>query len=85
MEPLDTDLNYLPLGEDRPSSSASRTGILLIFPIIGFLMLLGLIGAALLQWNISDLVPALMGTLIVLFFAIIAGLFWALAPREKQA
>ena len=83
MEPLDTDLEYV-INEPRPSTPGSRVNALLIFPVLGALLILGFIGAAIFQWNLSDLIDSLVGLLLLLFFAFIAMLFWALYPRTHQ-
>ena len=84
MEPLDTDLEYV-INEPRPSTPGSRMNALLIFPILGALLILVFIGAAIFQWSLSDLIDSLVGVLLLLFFAFIAMLFWALAPRANRA
>ena len=84
MEPLDTDLEYV-INEPRPSTPGSRVNALLIFPVLGTLLVLVFIGSAIFQWNLSDLVDSLVGLLLVLFFAFIIMLFWALAPRSHQS
>ncbi len=84
MEPLDTDLEYV-VNEPRPSTPGYRMNALLIFPLLGVLLILVFIGAAVFQWSLSDLIDSLVGLLLVLFFAFIAMLFWALAPRSNQA
>jgi fumarate reductase subunit D len=82
VEPLDTDMEYMIRErEPRPASSGSRFSALLIFPVLGFLLLLTFFGAAAFQWNVSDLVDSLMGLLMVLFVVFLAMLFWAMAPR----
>ncbi len=84
MEPLDTDLEYV-MNEPRPSTPGSRMNALLIFPVLGTLLMLVFIGSAIFQWNLSDLIDSLVGLLLVLFFAFVIMLFWALAPRSHQA
>jgi UDP-N-acetylmuramyl pentapeptide phosphotransferase/UDP-N-acetylglucosamine-1-phosphate transferase len=84
MEPLDSDLEYT-LSEPRPSQPGSRVNFLLIFPILGALLIVVFICAAIFQWNLSDLIDSLVGVLLLLFFAFIAMLFWALYPRYHQA
>ena len=84
MEPLDTDLEYT-INEPRPSTPGSRVSALLIFPMLGALLIVIFICAAIFQWNLSDLIDSLVGLLLLLFFAFIAMLFWALAPRTHQA
>jgi hypothetical protein len=84
MEPLDTDLEYV-INEPRPSTPGSRMNALLIFPVLGVLLILVLIFAAIFQWDMSDLIDSLVGLLLVMFFAFVVMLFWALAPRTRQA
>ncbi len=84
MEPLDTDLEYTPRAP-RQSTPASRLGVMFIFPLLGFLLILIFIGSAVFQWNLSDLVDGLVTLLLVLFIAFIATIFWALAPRTNQS
>lgn len=84
MEPLDTDLEYV-INEPRPSMPGSRMNALLIFPILGILLVLVFILAVIFQFNLSDLIDSLVGLLLLLFFAFIAMLFWALYPRTRQA
>jgi len=84
MEPLDTDLEYV-LNEPRPTAPGSRMSVLLIFPVLGGLLALLFIGAAIFQWNLSDLVDSMVGLLLFLFFAFVVMLFWALAPQSEQA
>ena len=84
MEPLDTDLEYTPR-TPRPSTPASRLSLMFIFPILGFLLMLTFIGAAIFQWDLSNLIDGLAGVLMLLFVAFVAMLFWALAPRANQS
>jgi hypothetical protein len=84
MEPLDSDLEYV-INEPRPSRPGSRVNALLIFPILGALLIVVFICSAIFQWNLSDLIDSLVGLLLLLFFAFIAMLFWALYPRTHQA
>ena len=81
MEPLDTDLEYVRSGQ-RPAKPGSRYNVMLIITILGFLVVLVLIGAAVFQWDLSVLIDSLIGLFLVLFFVIIALLFWAGAPRS---
>lgn len=84
MEPLDTDLEYT-INEPRPSTPGSRVNALLIFPVLGALLIVVFICAAIFQWSLSDLIDSLVGLLILLFFAFIIMLFWALYPRTQQS
>ena len=83
MEPLDTDLEYV-INQPRPSTPGSRMNALLIFPLLGALLIVIFILAAIFQWDMSDIIDSLVGLLLLLFFAFIAMLFWALAPRAHQ-
>jgi hypothetical protein len=84
MEPLDTDLDYVRSGP-RPARPGSRYNVMLIIPLLGFLVVLILIGAAIFQWDLSQLIDSFVGLFLVLFFVIIALLFWAAAPRSRDA
>jgi uncharacterized membrane protein YccC len=83
MEPLDTDLEYTRSGQ-RPARPGSRYNVMLFIPILGLLLVLILIGAAVFQWNLSQLIDSLIGLFLVLLFVIIALLFWAGAPRSRD-
>jgi fumarate reductase subunit D len=83
MEPLDTELDYSG-GEPRPARPGSRYNMLLFLPIFGLLLALTFIGAAIFQWNLSDLIDSLIGLLLVVFIVTIALLFWAGARRSGQ-
>ena len=86
MEPLDPDMEYV-VRERKPSRFATRNARfnwLLIVPGLGLLWLLYLIGAALFQWDASNVVGPVM-VLMILGFLLMAGLlFWALAPKVNQ-
>lgn len=82
MEPLDSE-DYMPRAP-RPAAPGSRVSVLLIFPILGFLLMLAFIGAAVFQWNLSDLIDSMIGLFILLFAAFIALMFWALAPQPGR-
>ena len=84
MEPLDTDLEYVRSGQ-RPAKPGSRYNVMLIIPILGFLLVLVLIGAAVLQWDLSELIDSFIGLFMILFFVIIGMLFWAGAPKTGDA
>jgi UDP-N-acetylmuramyl pentapeptide phosphotransferase/UDP-N-acetylglucosamine-1-phosphate transferase len=83
MEPLDTELDSS-RGEPRQASPGSRYNLLLLLPIFGLLLALTFIGAAIFQWNLSDLVDGLIGLFLLLFVVTIALLFWAGTPRSSQ-
>jgi hypothetical protein len=84
MEPLDTDLEYVRSGP-RPARPGSRYNVMLIIPILGFLLVLIFIGAAVFQWDLSQLVDSMIGLFLVLLVVIIALLFWAGAPGSHEA
>ena len=84
MEPLDTDLEYVRSGQ-RPARPGSRYNVMLIIPILGLLLVLVLIGAAVFQWDLSQLIDSLIGLFMILFFVIIGMLFWAGAPKTGDA
>ena len=84
MEPLDTDLEYVRSGQ-RPAKPGSRFSVMLIIPILGFLLVLVLIGAAVFQWDLSQLIDSFIGLFMILFFVIIGMLFWAGAPKTGDA
>ncbi len=84
MEPLDTDLEYVRSGQ-RPAKPGSRFNVMLIIPILGLLLVLVLIGAAVFQWDLSQLIDSLIGLFMILFFVIIGMLFWAGAPKTGDA
>ena len=84
MEPLDTDLEYVRSGP-RPARPGSRYNVMLFIPILGFLLVLIFIGAAVFQWDLSQLIDSLIGLFLVLLVVIIALLFWAGAPTSHEA
>ncbi len=79
MEPLDTDLQY---ATNEPQTG-SRFNVMFILPVIGLILVLVFISAAIFQFDLSDLVDSLVGLMLLLFVAMIALLFWALAPRTN--
>ncbi|HZS75597.1 MAG TPA: hypothetical protein VFA41_03210 [Ktedonobacteraceae bacterium] len=83
MEPLDTDFEYT-TAEPRKASAASRFSMMLIFPILGLLLVLVFILAAIFQLDLSGLVDGLVGVLILLFALFIVMIFWAMAPRARE-
>jgi hypothetical protein len=87
MEPLDTDyVEYTPRERRRrPSTPQSRLSFLFIFPILGGILALIFIFAAVFQWDLSNGIDALIGILLLLFIAFIAMMFWALAPRSSES
>jgi uncharacterized RDD family membrane protein YckC len=83
MEPLDTDVVYTDR-EPRQSKPGSRLNVMLILPIIGFLIVLLFIAAAVFQFDLSGMVDSLVGLLLLLFIVTIILLFWGLAPRSNN-
>lgn len=83
MEPLDTDTVYTGR-QPRQSKPGSRLNVMLILPIIGFLILLLFIAAAVFQFDLSGIVDSLVGLLLLLFIVTIVLLFWGLAPRSNN-
>ena len=83
MEPLDTDLDYV-RNEPRPMNPAARFNAMLILPIIGALLVLLFISAAIFQFDLSGLIDSLIGLMMVLFVVLVVMLFWALAPRGNR-
>jgi hypothetical protein len=84
MEPLDTELEYVRSGPS-PARPGSRYNVMLFIPILGFLLVLIFIGAAVFQWDLSQLIDSLIGLFLVMFVVIIALLFWAGAPGSHEA
>lgn len=89
MEPLDTDFEIVARESAsrharRSLSANARYNILLIFPALGVLWLLYLVGAAAFQWPVTDVVNGVMTLMIFLFLLIALGLFWAAAPRRHH-
>lgn len=82
MEPLDTDVDY-PTYQPRPISSHTRFNWLLVFPIIGLLLIVLFILAAIFQFDLSVVVNTLVGFMILFFVLIVVGLFWAFAARAN--
>lgn len=83
MEPLDTDLEYVRT-EPRTISPTARFNAMLILPIIGILLVLLFISAAIFQFDLSGLIDTLIGLMMVLFVVMVAMLFWAFAPRANR-
>ncbi len=90
MEPLDNDLDYAAIREkiavQRRSRSISRNArfnFLLIIPGLALLWVLYLIGAAVFQWHVTDVVNSVMTAMIFLFVIAAAILFWATAPKAE--
>ncbi len=84
MEPLDTELEYVRSGPSQ-ARRGSRYNVMLFIPILGFLLVLIFIGAAVFQWDLSQLIDSLIGLFLVMLVVIIALLFWAGAPGSHEA
>ena len=84
MEPLDTDMDYV-VHEPRPMRQETRMNVLFILPIIGGIIMLTFISAALFQLDLSGVVDTLMGLMIVFFIIFIALLFWGMAPSTRKS
>lgn len=84
MEPLDTDMEYT-MRESRPARSESRMNALLVLPILGVVIMLVFIAAAIFQLDLTNTIDTLMGIMIVLFFVLVGMLFWGLAPRAHKS
>ena len=84
MEPLDTDFEYV-VREQRQRGSLSRNArynVLLLLPALGVLWLLYLLGAAVFQWPVSGVVNPVMTIMLLVFLAIVLGLFWASSAKK---
>jgi len=84
MEPLDTDMDYM-VRESRPAKPGARMNMLFILPIIGGVIMLLFISAALFQFDLSGIVDTIMSLMILFFIIFVALLFWAMAPRAHQS
>ncbi|MBV9689860.1 MAG: hypothetical protein JO202_09130 [Ktedonobacteraceae bacterium] len=85
MEQLDSDFDYV-VRERKPRAVKRevRFNLLLIFPALGLLWLLYLVGAAVFQWSVTDVVNAVMIIMVVLFALVVGLLFWAFAPSANN-
>ncbi len=86
MEPLDSELDYV-VRERRPSRFATRNARfnwLLVIPGLGLLWIVYLAGAALFQWQISDVIGPIMVLMIIGFLVMSGLLFWALSPKVNK-
>ncbi len=84
MEPLDTDMDYV-VREPQSMRPETRMNVLFILPIIGGIIMLTFISAALFQFDLSGVVDTLMGLMIVFFIIFIALLFWGMAPNARKS
>lgn len=87
MEPLDTSMDYTvreprPM---RPMRPEARMNVLFILPIIGGVIMLIFISAALFQFDLSGVVDTLMGLMILFFIIFIGLLFWGMAPGARKS
>jgi len=85
MEQIDADFDYV-VRERKPRTVKRevRFNLLLIFPALGLLWLLYLIGTAVFQWSASDVVYPVMTIMVVLFAIVVGLLFWAFAPSTNK-
>jgi hypothetical protein len=83
MEPIDTDFEYTASGS-RELNLRSRFNWLYIIPTLGVLWVVYLILAVIFQWPVTDIVNPVMTLMIVVFFAFVILLFWAMAPKENR-
>jgi len=86
MEPLDSELDYV-VRERQPSRLATRNARfnwLMAVPALGLVWVLYLAGAALFQWQISDVIGPVMVLMIVGFLVMSGLLFWALSPKVNK-
>ena len=86
MEPLDSDFEYVVRQprKRRTLSTATRYNFLLIFPTLGILWLLYLVGAAVFQWPVTNVVSPVMVLMIILFALLVAIMFWIMAPKSDR-
>ena len=83
MEPIDTDFEY-ETGRSRELNLRSRFNWLYIIPILGVLWVVYLTLAVIFQWPVNGIIDPVMTFMIVLFFAFVILLFWAMAPKENR-
>jgi hypothetical protein len=83
MEPLDTDMEYM-VHPSQPMNPATRFNVMLIFPILGALLILLFISAAVFQIDLSNFVDVLAAIMLVLFAVFIIAIFWAMSPRVRH-
>jgi hypothetical protein len=83
MEPIDTDFEYT-ASQPRELNLRSRFNWLYIIPILGVLWVVYLTLAVIFQWPVTGIVDPVMTLMIVVFFAFVALLFWAMAPKENR-
>jgi len=83
MEPLDTDLEYIRT-EPRPADPTRRFNAMLFLPLLGGLLAIIFISAAIFEFDLSGLVDGLIALMMVLFVVMVGMLFWAFAPRANK-
>ena len=84
MEPLDTDMEVM-VREPRQATPGSRLNALLLLPVLGVLLMLFFILAAIFQFDITALVDSIMGLMMLFFIVLVVMLFWAMATRTNKA
>ena len=82
MEPIDSDLEYMV--SEREADPRKRFNWLYLFPALGALWLIYLIVSIIFQLPVTGVVDPVMSFMILLFFLVAGGLFWALAPRVNR-
>ena len=83
MEPLDTDMEYM-VHPRQPVNTRTRFNMMLIFPILGILLILLFISAAIFQIDLSNFVDVLAAIMLILFAVFVITIFWAFYPRAHQ-
>ncbi len=83
MEPLDTDMEYM-VHPKQSMNPATRFNMMLIFPILGVLLILLFISAAIFQFDLSNFVDVLAAIMLAFFALFIIAIFWAMSPRAHR-
>ena len=83
MEPLDTDMEYM-VHPRQPVNPRTRFNMMLIFPILGILLILLFISAAIFQIDLSNFVDVLAAIMLILFAVFVISIFWAFSSRAQQ-
>jgi 4-amino-4-deoxy-L-arabinose transferase-like glycosyltransferase len=81
MEPIETDFDYVAKQSQNPRS---RFNWLYIIPTLGLVWLVFLVASAFFQWQITSIVNPVMVFMLVVFFSLVALLFYAMAPRSNR-
>ena len=81
MEPIETDFDYVAQQSQNPRA---RFNWLYIIPTLGIVWLVFLFASALFQWPITSIVNPIMSFMLVVFFVLVALLFYAMAPRSNR-